>query len=76
MGKEKKVYVLPGQKKDTPSPSDSLYRFYTSLLKQRKDSKMALVWCLEHGVFPKKKAERVALQFQMEKLKIGSKAKK
>ena len=29
---------------------DSLYKFYTSLRKQRPDSEMAELWCLEHGV--------------------------
>lgn len=54
--KEKKVFEKPGQKKDTPDPEDPLYKFYTSLLKQNGDSKMALKWCMEHGVLSEQKA--------------------
>lgn len=68
--KEKKIYDKPGQKKDTPPPSDPLYKFYTSLYKQNKNSKMAMQWCLEHGVFTPKKAAEVELLLKMEKMKI------
>lgn len=63
-------YDMPGQKKDTPLPSDPLYKFYTSLLKQRPKSKLALQWCLERGLLNRKKAEKVALLFEMEKLSL------
>ena len=34
--------------------------FYTSLLRQRRDSAMALSWCIKHGAFPgKTHAKRV-----------------
>lgn len=58
-------FKLPGQKRQTPPETDPLYRFYTSLLRQKPNSKMALKWCLEHGIFKKKKAEKIQLQLQM-----------
>lgn len=63
-------YSLPGQKKDTPAKADPLYRFYTSLLKQNKNSRMAMTWCLVHGVFSEKRASKVQLLLQMENLSI------
>lgn len=66
----KKVYKLPGQKKDTPPKSDPLYKFYTTLLKQKPDSEMALKWCLEHGALTQKKAEKALMMIDMQKLKI------
>lgn len=39
-----------GQKYPTPEPSNPLYIFYTTLLKQKPDSQMALKWCKEHGI--------------------------
>lgn len=70
MAHTKKKYDLPGQRKDTPLPSDPLYRFYTSLLIQRPKSRMALQWCLERGLLSARKAEKVALMFEMEKLSL------
>jgi hypothetical protein len=54
---EKKVYALTGQKRDTPAETDSSYKFYTSLRKQRPESEMAEVWCMEHGVLTAEEAE-------------------
>lgn len=70
MPKTKKVYSKPGQKYDTPSKTDALYKFYTSLHKQRKDSKMAIKWCIEHGVFTKSKVEKLLLAEQFADMKI------
>lgn len=67
----KKTFDMPGQKRTTPPTSDPLYMFYTSLLKQNKKSRMALVWCLHHGLLSKRKAEKVLLQLEMEKLAIN-----
>jgi hypothetical protein len=39
-----------GQKYKIPDLNDPSRKFYTSLLSQKKDSKMALKWCLEHGL--------------------------
>jgi hypothetical protein len=49
--KVKSKFEKHGQKYTTPSKSEGLFVFYTSLLNQRPDSKMALKWCVEHGVF-------------------------
>lgn len=68
--KTKKTFSKVGQKRSTPPESDGVYRFYTSLLQQNPKSMMALKWCLEHGVFSKSKAEKVALQLQMANMKI------
>lgn len=54
------VYALTGQKRDTPAETDSSYKFYTSLRKQRPDSEMAEVWCMEHGVLTAEVGERTS----------------
>jgi hypothetical protein len=70
-GKVKKTeFKKVGQKKPTPPKGDPLRTFYTSLLMQKKDSEMALKWCLEHGLLGPKKAELVHAQFQLASLKI------
>lgn len=67
----KQVFLKPGQKYATPPKNDSLYKFYTSLFKQKKNaSPMALKWCYEHGVFSKKTATDIELMLKMKKLTI------
>lgn len=61
MAKEKEVFSKPGQKYKTPLKTDSLYKFYTSLHKQNKKSKMAIDWCIKHGVFTTAKVTRLML---------------
>lgn len=64
-------YDKLGQTKATPEETDSLRRFYTSLLKQNPKSRMALLWCLERGLLSSKKAQEALLMIEMEKkLKI------
>jgi hypothetical protein len=63
-----------GQKYDTPDKNDSLYKFYTSLHKKNKKSKMAIEWCIKHGVFRSDKAERIMLEMKLEKLTIQSRS--
>jgi hypothetical protein len=53
--KSQKEFPKEGQTKTTPPETDPLRKFYTSLLKQKKDSEMALKWCTEHGLVPKQK---------------------
>ena len=60
----------PGQKYATPPETDSLRIFYTSLLKQRPDSDMALKWCVERGILTEKKAQAALLTKEMTKLKV------
>ena len=52
--KKKKVseYGKEGQKRPTPVATDPTRKFYTSLLQQKPNSKMAINWCIEHGLFP------------------------
>jgi hypothetical protein len=64
----KKVqFKKPGQKKVTPPETDGLRKFYTSLLKQNKKSEMALKWMLEHGLLPKKRAEKYIAEMEITK---------
>lgn len=42
-------------KKSEKEPSESLIKFYTSILKQRPDSEMAIKWCQKHNLIEKKK---------------------
>jgi len=48
--KNKKEYPKFGQTKNTPKENDPLRIFYTSLLKQNKNSEMAYKWCFERGL--------------------------
>ena len=41
---------LPGQKFSTPPLGDGTRTFYESTLQQIPSSKMAMKWCVEHGV--------------------------
>ncbi len=66
----KPKFKRTGQKKATPSKTDSMYIFYTSLYKQNKKSTMATKWMLDHGVFSEKKAHGIMLALSMDKLSI------
>jgi hypothetical protein len=57
-----------GQKYPTPDASNPLYIFYTTLLKQKPDSQMALKWCKEHGIVTKTVVEN--LTTEMKKIKL------
>lgn len=57
--KVKKSFNLLGQKKTTPPETDSLRKFYTSLLVQNPESKMAMEWCLERGLIPEKNIKKI-----------------
>lgn len=67
--KKSKEFPKDGQTKPTPPESDSLRKFYTSLLKQKKDSEMALKWCTEHGLAPKQKD---SIHISIKKLNLSS----
>jgi len=49
---EEEENFMPGQRYATPEDGDSLRIFYTTLLEQRPESKLALKWILEHGLCP------------------------
>ncbi|GER44770.1 hypothetical protein STAS_21675 [Striga asiatica] len=57
--RERKVFDLPGQKRDTPEARDPLRIFYESLYKQVPDSEMAAIWMMESGLLPKDVAKKV-----------------
>ena len=56
-----------GQKYPTPAKTDALYKFYTSLLKQKPSSEMALKWCVEHGTVSNKVATSYALSLELKR---------
>jgi len=60
-------YEKLGQTKPTPGESDSLRRFYTSLLRQNPNSRMAMKWCLERGLLSEDEAQEAVLLLKMEK---------
>lgn len=62
-------FTKPGQRHATPSPGSGDRVFYESLFKEKPNSEMALVWCIEHGVLPAEEAKRVYAQY----LKIKAK---
>ncbi|KAH1109432.1 hypothetical protein GLYMA_04G024100v4 [Glycine max] len=63
--KEKKVYDLPGQKRDPPEEKDPLRIFYETLFKQVPSSEMSQIWIecncrlMESGLLPKDVAKKV-----------------
>ncbi|KAK3023790.1 hypothetical protein RJ639_043406 [Escallonia herrerae] len=59
MKKEKKVYDLPGQKRDAPDERDPLRIFYETLYKQMPNSDMAAFWMMESGLLSKEVAKKV-----------------
>jgi len=72
--KEKKVYDLPGQKKDTPEEGESLRKFYSSLRKQIPESVMAEQWLMEHGLLPSDEAAKAYKKFLIRKGRDPKKA--
>ena len=48
-----------GQRYPTESPGSGDYVFYDTLYKENPESVMALVWCIEHGVFSKEVAKQL-----------------
>lgn len=57
--REKKVYDLPGQKRDPPEERDPLRIFYETLYEQVPNSDMAAIWMMESGLLPKEEAKKV-----------------
>merc|ERR1712060_212071 len=74
--KPKKVYELPGQKKDTPHELDGGRIFYESLRKQIPTSMMAEEYLLRHGLLPKEEAEKIVERMEDAKLKKSGSSKK
>mmetsp|Transcript_23585 Transcript_23585/g.44974 ORF Transcript_23585/g.44974 Transcript_23585/m.44974 type:complete len:175 (-) Transcript_23585:264-788(-) len=73
--KVKKVYDMPGQKRDPPMEGDSLRKFYTSLREQRPDSEMAEQYLMDHGLLTKEEAELAVKRAAKRKAKAADKAK-
>ena len=48
-----------GQRYPEESPGSGDYVFYQTLYEENPESNMALVWCVEHGVFPNDKAKEL-----------------
>lgn len=57
--RERKVFDLPGQKKDPPEERDPLRIFYETLYKQVPTSEMASIWMMESGLLSKDEAKKV-----------------
>ncbi|KAF7829570.1 transcriptional regulator ATRX-like protein [Senna tora] len=75
--REKKVYDLPGQKRDPPEEKDPLRIFYETLYNQVPKSEMAQLWMMESGLLPKELAMKVYEKKQKKGLqnKVSSPAK-
>ncbi|KAK7369431.1 hypothetical protein VNO80_11468 [Phaseolus coccineus] len=56
--RQKKVYILLGQKHDPPEQKEPLRVFYESLSKQIPTSQMAEFWLMEHGLLSPESAKR------------------
>ncbi|KAG5246487.1 nucleolin [Salix suchowensis] len=57
--RERKVYDLPGQKRDPPEERDPLRIFYETLYEQIPESEMAQFWLMESGLLPVEMARKV-----------------
>jgi hypothetical protein len=64
--------MKPGQRYPKPDKNDGLCRFYMSLYRQNKNSKMALNWCLTHGLFKTDVATNMCARLELEKLEIAN----
>jgi len=70
--KSKKVYTMPGQKKDTPGELNGARIFYESLRQQNPKSKMAEEYLLKHGLLPYEEAAAIVKAQQKLKSKTKS----
>ncbi|KAI3734376.1 hypothetical protein L6452_13844 [Arctium lappa] len=72
--KERKVYELPGQKRDPPEERDPLRIFYESLYEQIPTSEMAAIWMMESGLLPRDVAKKLfeAKRKKAQEQKLGS----
>ncbi|KAF8406564.1 hypothetical protein HHK36_008652 [Tetracentron sinense] len=57
--KERKVFDLPGQKRDPPEERDPLRVFYETLYQQVPASEMAAFWMMESGLLSKEEAKKI-----------------
>lgn len=73
--KEKKVYDLPGQKRDPPEERDPLRIFYETLYQQVSTSEMAQIWMMESGLLPESVAKQVFEKKQKKVQTLRSPAK-
>ncbi|GMH03271.1 hypothetical protein Nepgr_005110 [Nepenthes gracilis] len=55
----RKVYDLPGQKRDPPEERDPLRIFYETLYKQVPHSEMAAIWMMESGLLSVEESKKV-----------------
>jgi len=69
--KSKKIYDMPGQKKDTPNELNGARIFYETLRQQKPKSKMAEEYLLKFGLLPYEEAAAI-VEIQM---KLKAKAK-
>lgn len=51
--------------KNTPPITDPLRKFYTSLLEQKPDSKMAIEWCIKYNLY-----DEIMMNIQIKKLNL------
>jgi len=52
-----------GQKFPTPIQADSTRAFYESLIQEKPESKIAIRYCIEYGIFPVDEHNRILLKF-------------
>ncbi|XP_073289981.1 uncharacterized protein [Primulina huaijiensis] len=75
--RERKVFHLPGQKRDPPEERDPLRIFYETLYKQVPTSEMASIWMMEFGLLSKDEAKKVfeKKQKRAQQQKLGTPTK-
>lgn len=60
----KKQYEKEYQKKEEPSETDPLYIFYTSLYGEVPNSKLAVTWLVEHGVYDDEQRDEIITKYR------------
>jgi len=70
----RKVFDMPGQKKDPPSELSGSRIFYETLKTQIPESKMAEEYLLKFGLLPREEATRIWEELEKIKKKKGSNA--
>ncbi|GLJ26390.1 hypothetical protein SUGI_0508760 [Cryptomeria japonica] len=68
--KQRKLYDLPGQKRDPPPERDPLRIFYETLYEQIPTSEMAEFWMMEHGLLTPEKAKKTFEKKQKKHLQL------
>eukprot|EP01138_Halocafeteria_seosinensis_P002826 gb/GECG01002887.1/.p1 GENE.gb/GECG01002887.1/~~gb/GECG01002887.1/.p1 ORF type:complete len:186 (+),score=44.89 gb/GECG01002887.1/:1-558(+) len=69
---EQQFYEKAGQKYPTPSPGAGERVFYETLLKEKPECDIALVWSIEHGILSKEEAAKRYSEYERARQRVRS----